>query len=94
MEFRSRCYFCVRHEKRTDKLSVRQQSIYFVKNARNALLGKHCFSQYWPLLAKFISLSSLLKNFLNPIYEVLTPERRILVSEVDKIYPLLHNNAF
>ena len=28
----------MRHEKRTDKLSVRQQSIYCAKNARNALL--------------------------------------------------------
>ena len=41
-EFHSRCCFCVRHEKRTGKLSVRQQSIYCVKNARNALSRKHC----------------------------------------------------
>ena len=40
-KFRSHCCFCVRHEKRTDKLSVRQQSIYCVKNARNALSRKH-----------------------------------------------------
>ena len=42
MEFRSRCCFCVRQEKRTDKLSVCQQSIYCVKNARNSLSRKHC----------------------------------------------------
>ena len=42
MEFRSRCCFCVRHEKCTDKLSMRQQSIYCFKNARNALSRKHC----------------------------------------------------
>ena len=42
MEFCSRCCFCVRHEKRTDKLSVHQQSIDCVKNARNALSQKHC----------------------------------------------------
>ena len=41
-KFRSRCCFCVRHEKRTDKLSVRQQSIYCTINARNALSRKHC----------------------------------------------------
>ena len=40
-EFCSRCCFCVRHEKRTDKLSVRQQSICCIKNARNALSRKH-----------------------------------------------------
>ena len=40
-EFPSRCCFCVRHVKRTDKLSVHQQSIYCVKNARNALSQKH-----------------------------------------------------
>ena len=45
-EFRSHCYFCVRHEKRTDKLSVRQQSIYCVKNARNALSRKHCWLNF------------------------------------------------
>ena len=38
---RSGSCFCVRHEKRIDKLSVRQQSIYCVKNARNALSRKH-----------------------------------------------------
>ena len=32
----------LRHEKRTDKLLMRQQSIYCVKNARNALSRKHC----------------------------------------------------
>ena len=37
MEFCSRCCFCVHHEKHTDRLSVRQQSIYCVKNARNTL---------------------------------------------------------
>ena len=42
MEFLSRCCFCERQEKRTDKLSMRQQSIYCVKNARNTLSRKHC----------------------------------------------------
>ena len=42
--FRSRCCFFVRHEKRTGKLAVCQQSIYCVKNARNAASRKHCFS--------------------------------------------------
>ena len=41
-EFRSHCCFCVSHEKHTDKLSLRQQSSYWVKNARNALSRKHC----------------------------------------------------
>ena len=40
-EFCSCCCFCVRHEKLTDKLSVRQQSIYCVRNARNAPSRKH-----------------------------------------------------
>ena len=40
-EFRSHCCFCVRHGKRADKLSARQQSIYCIKNARTALLRKH-----------------------------------------------------
>ena len=34
----------MRHKKRTDKLSVCQQSLYCVKNARNTLSGKHCQS--------------------------------------------------
>ena len=50
MEFRSRCCFCVHHEKRTDKLSVRQQSIYCVKNARNALSRKHWMSKFFLFL--------------------------------------------
>ena len=54
MEFRSRCCFCVRHEKRTDKLSVRQQSIYCVKNARNALSRKH-----WTSLDMYNKLSQV-----------------------------------
>ena len=40
MEFRSLCCFCVRHIKPSDKLSVRQQSIYCVKNSRNTLSRK------------------------------------------------------
>ena len=36
----------MRHEKRTDKLSVRQQSIYCVKKARNALSRTHCLYMY------------------------------------------------
>ena len=59
MEFRSRYCLFVRHEKRTDKLSVRQQSIYCVKNARNALSRKHwTLCQSWSgskLFAKVIS---------------------------------------
>ena len=47
-KFRSCCCFCVRHEKRTDKLSVRQKSIYCVKNARNALLRKHWITFHDP----------------------------------------------
>ena len=58
-EFRSRCCFCVHHEKRTDKLSVRQQSIYCVKNARNALLRKHCM--LWLGIRKLIVSYSYLE---------------------------------
>ena len=48
--------FSTGHEKLTDKLSVRQQSIYCVKNARNALSRKHCRGDYKTANSKLLEI--------------------------------------
>ena len=59
MEIRSRCCFCVRHKKCTDKLSVRQQSIYCTQNARITLSRKH-----WTILSRGLAISIWLHSMI------------------------------
>ena len=62
--------FSTGHEKLTDKLSVRQQSIYCVKNARNALSQKHC--SIWPTFSRHFEYLISFQNFSTALFYIIT----------------------